>query len=439
MAKTIKGFITRDDIILPNQSDVAPVFEISDISLTYSRNKQQYYSTNNTSYSLYVFSKEDLDHLSQTEANNIIRVVDELTYFLSQFVVLYDNQAKIDFTNYFNNKYPNTPIVDLDFFNVVSYNTLKTVNYLTFKITGIRCLIWLSDLLFRNIYPDYDISVVLPFSNFASIVNNPASFINALNNFDLVEFNRRIEHDKNNNPTTYTKILNIPYRVPNTNIDKNCYFGFNIYGIRGNFDFILKLELYNYLTTVLGLDGNLIESLFPSILYINEFFITPRWDKIAIPSQIGLNAINSQVTLSYTEPFDTYKFIAIYNDQNYIKENTYNVPFDYNNILLQVTNGRKTDEHIRDFKEYFKDFITVTSTHPDFARMSQRTQRFVSLLESMLEAGDSNSLTEMINKIVANTNYELYIINRGNTEYLTVLFDEHQIFLLPKYEFFRLA
>lgn len=438
MAKQIKAFITSDNFIDNTSNVVSPLYELSDVALTYSRHKQQYFSTINPLYSLFLFSAIDLTFLAQNEVNDIVNVITSLSNFLSTTQITSKQQAIIAFTNDFNQANPTTPVDNLVYNNTVDVNLVRSVDYLSFTMDGINCEIWLSDSIFRTFYPEYDISIILPFENYASIVNNPSNFITALDSFDLIVFNERIELDKAMNPTTYSKILNIPYRVPNTSINKNCYFAFNIYGLQGNYDYILKLELYQYMTTTLGMPGSVVEQLFPSILNINEFFITPRWDKIAIPSQVGQASIASQIASAFNEEFDTDKFVKVYNNLTYLRNNTYAVPFDYNNIMLHITNGYYSEDGLKDFKTYFGDFITVTSTHPDFARMSARTQHLVTLLESMLSIANCSNSTELFNNLIGNTSYRFTIINRGGVNYLSFFLDKHQIYVLPKYEFYSL-
>ena len=436
--KEIKGFVSNDSFVDNNQNVVSSIFEISDLALTYSKNKQQYFSSDNSVFSLYVFKAIEITTLPQDEVNAIIKVVSDLTAYLSITQLTTKQQIIINFTNEFNLANQTTPISNLVYNNTVDLNLTRSVDYLSFTINNTNCEIWLSDAIFRTFYPHYDINIILPFDNFNTLVNNTGNFITALDAFDIIDLNERTEENKGMNPTTYTKILNIPYLPPNTSIEKNCYFAFNIYGLQGNYDYILKLELYNYLTTTLGMSGSLVEELFPSILNINEFFITPRWDKLAIPSQVGQAAINSQISLAFEETFDVNKFIKVYNNVTYLRNNTYSVPFDYNNILLQITNGFYSEDDLKDFKEYYGDFITITSTHPDFARMSLKTQRFVTLLENMLEVTDVNNSTELFNKLIANTNFRFTIISRDGVNYISIFHDKHQVYVIPKFEFNRL-
>lgn len=439
MVKVIKGFITRDDFIDNAVAKVAPIYEISEQALTYSIDRKQYYFSLDTKYSLYTFRLENVTNLSQEVVDNIILVVKELADFLTATTITEYNQQIIAFTNHFNRAYPTLSLSEVYYTNILEYKGVKSPDFVSFRINDFICSIWLSNDNFIVFYPDYDIKIVFPFDNFPNIINSTSLMLESINNFSLISFNEKIETMKNNIPPTYTRIINIPYKVPNTNITKDCYFAFIIYGIQGNYDFILKIKLFEHLTSELNVDSNLLEVLFPTILNINEFFVIPRWDRFAIPSFVGQNGINSQITLTYNETFDLDKFIRVYNDNQYLRLNSYNVPFDYNNLLLTIVNGKYTEESLRDFKNYYSDLITVTSMHPDFARMSQRTQRFVTLLENMLYIADSGDNRELYNKILANTSvdFKFNVVTRQDVFYLTCLYDKHQYFLIPKYEYYR--
>jgi NTP pyrophosphatase (non-canonical NTP hydrolase) len=433
MSKEIKGFVTRDDFITSGSSDVAPLYELSDIALTYSKNKTYHFSSLNSLYSLHVFKTVSGGNLTQDEVEDVLAVIIAFSNYLTTTMVSNKQQILILFANEFNSSNITRPITNLAYNVVMNYNNVKAPDYLTFTVSGVTCSIWLSDTVFRAFYSDYDVNVILPFANFAAIVNSPTDIITALDNFDLVAFNLRVEANKNELPTTYTKFMNVQYKVPNTSVLKNCYFGFNIYGLQGNYDHILKLELYNYITNTLGITGAITEALFPTILNINEFFITPRWDKVAIPAQIGQVGITSQVASAFNETFDLNKFIKVFADVGFIRTNTYSVPFAYNNLLLHATNGYYTESSVQDFRAYYSDLISANSTDPDFSRMSTRTQKFVTMLSNMLEISNATNATEMFNKILQNTDYRFTIIARGGVSYISCLYEDHQYYVIPKY------
>lgn len=437
MPRQIRGFVTCDSYIDNNNGVVAPIYELSDMGSTYSRQKQQYVSTNDPTFSLHVFKEIDNNGLTQAEINNIINIIKEFALYCTTVQLSEAQDRVITFTANYNVNNSSYPVSDLKYTTLIETENLTAPGYVSFSVAGIACSIWLNDQAFRGYYPNYEIQTVYPFANFTSIVANVAAMVEATTNFSLVEFNTRIEQAKGPFPTTYVKILNIPYRIPGTQLLKDCYFAFNQYGAQGNYDYVLKLKLYEELLA-LGLTSSYIEDIFPSILKINEFFITPRWDSFAIPTQVGQNGILSQITKAFNEPFDLATYVKVYTDLDYLRNNTYNVPYDYNNILLSISNGFYTDDDVKDFKGYYGDMISVTSTHPDFGRMSTKTQHFATLLENMLQIADSETSVKMFNKMLANTDYSFNMISRQDVWYLSIFFNKHQIYVIPKFEYRRL-
>lgn len=437
MPRQIRGFVTCDSFINNNNGVVAPIYELSDMGLTYSKQKQQYVSSNDSTFSLYVFKEIENDGLTQTEINNIINIVKEFALYCTTVQLAEAQDRVITFMANYNVAHPGETVSDLKYTTLIETENLTAPGYMTFTVLGISCSIWLNDPAFRGYFPDYEINIVYPFGNFTSIVANVSAMVDALANFSLVTFNTRIEQAKGNYPTTYVKILDIPYRIPGTQLLKPCYFAFNQYGAQGNYDYVLKLKLYETLLG-LGLTSEYIENIFPSILKINEFFITPRWDRFAIPTQIGQNGILSQISKAYGDTFDLATYIKVYTDLDYLRNNSYNVPYDYKNALLTISNGFYTEDDYKDFRTYFGDLITVTSTHPDFGRMSSKTQRFATLLENMLEVADSETSVKMFNKMLANQDYNFNMITRQGVWYLSIFFEKHQIYVIPKFEYTRL-
>lgn len=437
MPRQIRGFVTCDSFIDNNNGVIAPIYELSDMGMTYSRQKQQYVSTIDSTFSLFVFKEIENDGLTQSEINNIINIVKEFALYCTTVQLTEAQDRIITFTANYNAANSSQPVSDLKYTTLIQTENLTAPGYISFTVSGINCSIWLNDAAFRGYYPDYEIQIVYPFSNFNAIVANVSAMVEAITNFSLVQFNTRIEQAKGTYPTTYVKMLNIPYRIPGTQIQKDCYFAFNQYGAQGNYDYVLKLKLYEALLA-LGLTSEYVENIFPSILKINEFFITPRWDRFAIPTQIGQNGILTQITKAYGDTFDLTTYVKVYPDVDYLRNNSYNVPYDYNNIMLTVSNGYYTEEADKDFKTYYGDIITVTSTHPDFGRMSTKSQQFMTLLENMLEIADSETSVKMFNKMLANNDYVFNMITRQGVWYLSIFFDKHQIYVIPKFEYTRL-
>lgn len=436
--RTIKGFMTRDDYISNDPAVTADIFELSDYCNTYAKDKKSFYYSQNSLYSLKVFHQSAA--MTQSDADMISSFIVHYSNYATTNIGMDENMLMLSSVTTFNTLNPGVQISQLSTIGVVGYHGLRTAEYFYFVINNdIEALVWTADTVFKLVYPDYIIDTVFPSSDFASIVSTPAAFISMLDSFDFAVFTDRVNVAKGGYPPTHTRVLNVPYKVPSTTIFKNCYFAFNIYNEAGNYDDLLKLELFEYLIANTTLTQSDVENLFPSLLEINEFFIVPRWDKIAVPSQIGQAAIYSQLHLTYNEVYDLNKYITVY-PEAHLRAQTYTLPTEYNNMLLSISNGYYTQIDKKDFKNLYGDIVTVSTTDPDFARMSTLTQNFLTKLYDMLFIANSDSFLDLFNKIFATGLIATYKLRtRNGISYIAVRYNDHVYYILSKYEFWRLT
>ena len=215
MSTQIKGFITRDDFVTPRNQEVSPLYELSELSYTYSYRKQVIYPNDQPTYALHVFHAETtgstvVPQITQLQSQAIVRVVSEFSDYLTGNPIATKQQAIVNFTNQHNALFPDRPITNLTYNTVKIHNNIRVPDYLTFTILNIDCSIWTDDQMFQTFYPKYDIRTVFPFNNFANIVQNTSQMLDALGQFDPVIFNERIEQDKVGYPPTVTRIMNHP-------------------------------------------------------------------------------------------------------------------------------------------------------------------------------------------------------------------------------------
>lgn len=448
----VMGFITRDDFIDNTVDTINPYMELSDNSLTFSKNRRTYYDTNNTLYSCHVFYSKSINPttnvateatLQNSKMSDVVRAFRVFVNLLTQNPYL-TKQQNIQFgIDAIMADNPANTVTMINYLDIVSYRGLRIPDKFIMEYNGTELYtLWLSDILFQNDYPHYEINIVTQTDNFASIINSPTDMINTLNSFNLVDFNVRIEQNKGTHPTTYTRILNIPYKIPNTNTFKDCFFAFNIYGKEGDYNDVLKNELLAYLVAGSGLTESQVITLFPDIAKINEFVFVPRWEKVAIPSQVAQRGIYSQVLPTFTDLIDLTKFIKFYTPTHF-NSNSYNVPFDYNNIMTVAVNGQYTDIDYKDFKTYYSDLITVNSMSNDFGRMSSKTQHLVTIMNYLLALAEKDDLLELYNDVTfmnrSQTTYNFKVRERMGIKYVSLRYDKHTYYVIPKFEYVRLT
>lgn len=440
--KEIRCFIENASLATPNSRTVSPVYELSEEGKTFAKRKERRTIKGDDKNLIHSFHVTDSNELNAEETKAIIRVVETFNSYLTSVTV--ENKPVIitKFTSFYNES-SNDRIQDFNYNTLMNINKKKYPDFLTFVVGDLSCSVWLSDESFKLFYPLYDIDVVTPFEEFDKIVRNAPAMLEALNKFNLNLFGQRIDSIKGGFPSTYTQMLNVPYRPRKDATEVDCWFGFNIYGAAGNYEYLWRDELYKYLKD-LGLSDDFIEEHFPSIFRVNEFFMIPEWNDYALPFRVGQGSINSQVNKAFTSPFRIDWYLKAYEDSNdYLRENTYNVPLPYNNILCRVVNGKWTLDNIKDFKVVYKDLITVNSTNPDFARMSEATQRFVNMTSFLIATSDAKSQTELFNNVMRNnsinTDHKFSIARRMEITYLSIQFKEHRYYMIPRFEFDRLT
>ena len=119
---------------------------------------------------------------------------------------------------------------------------------------------------------------------------------------------------------------------------------------------------------------------------------------------------------------------------------TYDVPTEYNNLLLNIINGYYTTADKKDFKTIYSDLITVSTTDPDFSRMSTITQNFLTRLYDLLFIANSDTFLDLYNKIFSNNMIISYKLRtRNDITYVAIRYLDHVYYILPRYEFLRLA
>lgn len=436
--KEIKCFMTNSDFITPDNRTVAEVYELSDEGYTFSKRKQHVWLASAKHKGIVNFHYTEENELTQEEAEFIFKVIEDFSTHITTKIIENKDEITTTFLQEFNAS-SKTKLLNIDYNTTTKVGDEKYPDYVLFKTKGLSCSCWLSDFSFKQFYPLYDIDIIPPFQRFEQIVRNDAEMIYELDNFNLAIFAESLDIRKEGHPSTFTKVINVPYYPDKGDKGIPCNFGFNIYGKQGEFDHLLRETLYQYLNKKLGLEEAWIEKHFPDIFKVNEFFIIPEWTSYAIPFATGQGSINSQILPTYPKVSGLEHFIPSYADDiEDLKKSAYDVPFAYNNITTRIVNGRRTVDQIKDFRKYYHDLITYSSKHPDFDRMSSETMRFLIMMESMFYIADSNAQTEIFSKMMVPSEFKFSLSERTEVEYLSILFRDHRYYMLPRYEYERI-
>lgn len=432
MKKQVRCFIIDTQHVTPDTNTVSELFELSEFSRTFAKRKEERKLKDDARNIIVSFHHNDDNHLTDDEVQLIISVTNRFATHATNTPT--DRKSEI-INNFINdhNLSASAPMLSFNYNELVELDNARYPDFFTFETDELAASVWLSDATFKLTYPLYDIVTILPFENFQNIVRDNRQMVDALGKVTMSDLIERINLATNGYPPSYNKATNIPYYEVKGAEPIDCYFGTNIWGEHGNYDYIIKEDILGKLKD-LGLEDEFIEEHFPDIYKVNEFFFIPQWERYAIPYKTGQGSINSQITSTYNEPFTIGRFVPVYaDDTNYLRDNTLTVPYPYNNINLLVVNGKYTREEIRKFDGLFGDLIAVPTGHPDFARMSGPTQRFMINMTYLMHVADSADQTEVFNKIMATSELRITFSNRNDIEYLSASVDEHRYYILPRY------
>lgn len=444
MKKEFKCFFTDTRFVLPDTHQVSEVFELSVIGRTFSKRVEERKLPNDENHIIFSFNHDDSNKMSDTDLKNIILIMTGFFDIVKELATDSKNEIISTFMSYHNGKGGDL-LSSFDYNSIIEHPKGRYPDYVSFETESMVASIWCSNNSFMLFYPLYDNQSVWPFSNFPDIVRNSSQMTEALANVQYTDLIDRINAGNEGYPPTTFKLLNIPYYPVEGANPITCNFGFNIWGKDGAYDHNLKETLLTDLKD-LGLTDEFIEIHFPDIYKVNEFYMTPEWARLAIPSKTGQGSVNSQVTKSFDEVNNLAHFLKVYRDApDHLRKETYDVPYAYNNILIRVTNGRFTDVANRDFIKLYPDIVTSPTTHGVFGTMKKETQELLIMWNYLFDIADVLDQTTAIGKIMstnnstADRNYQFALGVRGGVTYITAVFRSHRYYIVPRFEYTRIT
>jgi len=434
MQQDIIGFLTRDDFTNNNSEAVSDVLEISSLALSYARDKKTWAKLGEYKTEFILFKEKTAGYVTDSSADVILEVGRTFVDFL---LTQRDHSVPEIIANYVSS-FNLSHSYKITYLHLVTYkerpiiNDIKAIEFTTDN--GLDVYLFLSDKFFITLYPFYEIIATYPIENFYSLVTHEQEFVNALQNFSIEEFNQRMDESKGRYPVTSYRVINIPY-LKSDNSFMPCYFGFVVYGNVGEFEDVLLLFLYDEMIRN-GLSDSFIRQRFPGIFEINEFFVIPWYDKIAMEANDFQTRIYSQVTKTYSENITIQKYLPSYNTIDHIKNRTYNVPTEYNNILLRVVDGFYSKRDYRYFPTVYPDIVTISTTDMDFYRMSVKTRTMVETLLKALYIADSSDDNEMITKLTSSIYTQGFRYRlRNGFYYIAFRYNNTLFHVLPRHQY----
>lgn len=391
--QSIRGFVTKSDRINNTVGVVADFFELSPLALTYSRTRGEYQHSDYPSYTLQTFRAVDEDSgeafvLSPEQSAEVLAVTDAVVMYMATQNYPYDVQDLLDTVRArFTAEISDFVVGDL---RTGTQETMpEWLAWTSQQFPNRTIRIWLCNDAFENQYTDYEIVTVSPLDQLDRFFGAYGSLATQLKQQTIMSFIGLTQVQRGNYPETVLRVFTYNYVNPNNLAQKTpVYWGVLVYGKNGDNVDAIKDALADYLLTNSTHPRADWEVIFPEIFQRTEFLLFPRWDRIAIPNLTQLSAL-------YSAAQDPQEVIAFAKqhwtaiEPSFIDTNLTLVPFDYKALAVVILNGQKNAEGKQRWPALFPDYLPVSTSSPDFNRMSIYTRDWMWQIQALLVLAES--------------------------------------------------
>ncbi len=392
---TLKGFFTYDSMISNQLNNVSRFGELSQNSLSYSKDKLIYSDgVIAPETSLVVF------HTFRDAARiEVPLLISNNALSIGGWLLERATAGQIPVDGYLLRQQLNAEFATtagsfevgavLDNFGTKMPEWIRYVDSTTGEANIIT--IWLSDESFSNQYDSFSIEVVTPLDNLNDFFKDPILVKQALSLYDLVEKTDEVQSKRGQYPFTLIKTFKYDYVNPTNHDDLTpSYWIVIIYGQAGNNPDLIREAIVAKVLAGSTHTRDEWAAILPDLFRTTEFIFTPLWLQYSIPNHEFQAGIYSP-TIDPRENLALFKRTArgsgyspLYVENRY--ELTTNI---YKSIAMGVIGNPDNRDGITQFSDKFPDYILSTNNTPDFNRMSAITAEWCNLFGRLLLAAET--------------------------------------------------
>lgn len=425
---SIKGFMSLNSLINNDESEVNNIGELSNKANTYSRNKQLFLKKILAkNYQLTTFHTENPDLITDSVTSSYVKLSVSISNHIFEVLnVLYKTAAEstieelktsITSASISNIKTGSIKMGEL----VIVTNSPSLPKWVSWEndLTGspYKVKIWLSNDDFISNYDETEIVILPPpINSKLDLINDGINAYRKISEEAYLVLLKRIEVAVSNDPPTLIKVYDFKFRNQQnekTLVDLNwiCF-------LYGNADIEInevKDVIQKYVYGIAS--ASIVKSTFPDLFNNNEYVILPRWDLVSVQG-VG------DIPVAYSSSTDPVEAVTFCKDNiseldipdSWIAVNTRIMAVDYKYVTLNVINGEGNTGAIKDISLLFPDYISISSTHVDFNRLSLVTQEWIKDIISALILAETATTSTTVNDI---TNNKLSLVIRHGVLYVT--------------------
>lgn len=387
---SLKGFVSFAGFANNTPGQVATIGELSNLAMTYAKDKGYYDDAVNKDIILTSF-------FSKLDAADVVvpgtikdQVFDVVAWMFTQMTTTVNTQDRTVFLTSIGIEY-GTEIEEIECGQIVNDGTNYIPEWISWKVIGAEeyVRLWFTDVSFRAQYDEFEIVVIPAMTNLNNFFLQPDDVKVLLDAMTTTMMVDQMQLAKGNYPETVMRVEDYDYIAPgNPEFVVSSRWGVLIYGIAGNNVDTIKDALAEY---ILANSTHIRDEwvvLLPDLFKRTEFIFTPLWSQYGIPNrtlEAGVYSPLVKVAAAIPIAKQTATLYAPAHVDNYIT--FMNHP--YKSLALAVIGGPENREGKFYLTDFYSDYIMVNTSSIDFNRMAPETQVFAEALADMIYQAES--------------------------------------------------
>lgn len=393
---SFKGFVTIPALENRSANQLSAVGELSAKAMTFAKDIKNYPGTNG-SVVVQCFSSRT------TVGNNnaftppptlVTQVTTVATWVQARQMGLVGTEILADFTLAFNAQWSSS-LGAIDVGPMVSSGGKSFPSYLSFSVNAYTTetnivKIWFANAAFVDQYDEYSITVVPPLPNLTAFMGAYSAVAAALAAQTPSAVAARVQAARAEYPETVYDVVAYDY-YSTTNPDTSAiktYWTVLIYGPRGNFDDAIRAAVADHIAANNTSPITAWKAILPDIFRTTEFLMIPNWSNMAVQDRTltagtGSQIVNLQRELTYMRAVVS-EYVS-----SHVTNFTQVMAHPYRNILIGVIGNIQNRGNKYQITDFYPDFVSVSTTSPDFGYMSEATQGLAIRLSEMLVWADT--------------------------------------------------
>lgn len=389
---TTKGFVSMSELMLNDYKKISALGELSVQSQTYSKDISTYSSGSFSGYTFTCFDRIDAGLNAPANVPNelveqIFAVVGACRAYANNHISPYN---RTDFLAQVANTFYSI-ITSVEMGAFVSSQNITLPEWVSWVSPAYGTVkIWLADASFQKQYPDYEICVVPFIANYDLLLSqayaSACSYIKTCS--ENTEYLAAIAKSRGIYPETALVSYSAQFvNIYNAQQTYKVTWPVLVYGAAGASVDKIREAIIEHILDNSTQPQEIWEKYFPDLFRRTSFYILPRWDKVAIENQGLLAAANSVISM----PSETLsKMQAVFDLLPTTHVTSYLEVFynPYRTTLLQIIPGANNPSDKLQLSQLYLQYLPVSTSQTDFARMPKKVQDWAIVLEQLLMYAD---------------------------------------------------